>query len=127
MESAFYDFSRSFPNGSIVPILDDRHSTLSLTDEAISLMRSHSSSASPLFLYLAYTAAHTPLQAEEKWIKKCEHLSNSVRRDFCGLVVGVDEAVEQLTSAARTHLGDNVIFAFVSDNGGNSLPLSLCL
>ena len=82
-------------------------------------MRSHAStSTNPLFLYLAYTAAHTPLQAEEKWIEKCGHLSNSIRRDFCGLVVGVDEAIENLTSAAKEHLGDDVIIVFVTDNGG---------
>ena len=90
LEGAFYDYSRAYSNGSFIPIHDDRHSTKSLTSEAIELIQNHPKEK-PLFLYLAYTAAHTPLLAEKEWMEKCEHLKNPIRQAFCGLVVGADE------------------------------------
>jgi hypothetical protein len=72
----------------------------------------------PLFLYLAYTAGHTPLLTEPEWREKCGHVKHEMRKDFCGLVVGVDEGIKNVTLAARELLGDNAIIIFTSDNGG---------
>jgi hypothetical protein len=135
---AFYDYARAHENGTWAPFHDDRHSTVSLTEEAIAVMQRHADSngngnsngnsnskdnnkdnnndqdngheaaargqntegeahqakkqaASPLFLYVAYTAGHTPLQADDAWLAKCAHLPHAYRRDYCGLLYGVDE------------------------------------
>ena len=138
LAGAFYDYARAHENGTWAPFHDDRHSTVSLTEEAIAVMQRHADSsssnnhnrndhgngqeaaynaegndreaarkegdniheeknkqqdskASPLFLYVAYTAGHTPLQADDAWLAQCAHLPHAYRRDYCGLLYGVDE------------------------------------
>ena len=34
----------------------------------------------PLFLYVSFNAAHTPLQAEEDWLSHCTHIAHHWRR-----------------------------------------------
>lgn len=71
-----------------------------------------------MFMYVAYTAAHSPLQPLPRHAAHCQHISHSRRRDYCGLVVGLDEALRNLTASIITHLGDDTILVVASDNGG---------
>jgi hypothetical protein len=41
----------------------------------------------PLFLYIAYTAAHSPLQHLPHHSLHCSHIPHLWRREYCGLVV----------------------------------------
>ena len=59
------DWVRSWDNGSSHHFAEPRHSTIALTDEAVTLMRDHDPVLAPLFLYLSYNAAHSPLQPEQ--------------------------------------------------------------
>ena len=52
--------------------------------------------SSPLFLYVSFNAAHTPLQSESDWLEKCSHIPHLWRRNYCGLMVGLDQAVNEL-------------------------------
>lgn len=129
LAGAFYDYARAHENGTWAPFHDDRHSTVSLTEEAIAVMQRHADSngngnsngheaahgqntegeaheakkraSSPLFLYVAYTAGHTPLQADDAWLAKCTHLPHAYRRDYCGLLYGVDEVWTDPSTALR--------------------------
>lgn len=120
VKEAFYDYARSFKNGTFTPIHDDRHSTKCLSEEAITVIKNHKKAgqSDPLFLYLAYTAGHTPLQSDPEWLEHCQHISHPTRRSFCGLVYGADEGIRNVTEAARAILGDNIIVMVTSDNGG---------
>lgn len=71
-----------------------------------------------MFLYVAYTAAHSPLQPLPRHAAACTHIPHARRRDYCGLVVGLDEALRNLTASIHTHLGDDTILVVASDNGG---------
>ncbi len=73
----------------------------------------------PLFLYVAYTAAHSPLQPMPGHIEKCAHIPHLWRRQYCGLVVGMDEGVRNLTATALAELGPNTVMVVTSDNGGS--------
>jgi len=88
------DWVRAWDNRSYVHYLDPRHATLALTDEAQRVIHAHLSNA-PLFLYLAYTAAHSPLQPTPSHLAKCKGIPQEARRKFCGMVVGLDEAVKK--------------------------------
>jgi arylsulfatase A-like enzyme len=77
-------------------------------------------SDSPLFLYVAYTAAHSPLQPLPRHLAHCMHIPHSRRRDFCGLMVGLDEALRNLTATVESQLGSNTIMVVASDNGGSA-------
>lgn len=128
---AYYDYGRSWPNGTYALDQDDRHSTRSFSSEAVALLARHQATQPerPLFLYLAYTAAHTPLQADPDWLEHCTHIKHPYRRTYCGLVVGADEGIRNVTEAAMKYLGNNVIIMVTSDNGAHTnliLSHSLC-
>ena len=58
--------------------------------------KSENGMVSPLFLYVSFNAAHTPLQSEIEWLEKCSHIPHLWRRNYCGLMVGLDQAVDKL-------------------------------
>ena len=72
-----------------------------------------------MFLYLSYTAAHSPLQPEPESAAKCTHIPHLWRRQFCGMVVGLDTAIARVTEAAKSKLGDDTVIVVSSDNGGS--------
>ena len=61
----------------------------------------------PLFLYVSFNAAHTPLQSESEWLEKCSHIPHHWRKHYCGLMVGLDQAVDTLVK------GSKKIFKFI--------------
>jgi hypothetical protein len=93
------DWIREYANGTYSHYAEPRHATEAITSAAEEAMREHVLTESefdaedrqPLFLYVAYTAAHSPLQPRPQDEKKCAHLPQEWRRKFCGLVVGMDE------------------------------------
>lgn len=64
------DWVHAHANGSYVHFAEPRHSTEAIAQNAIALMKQHAEreafkiveERSPLFLYVAFTAAHSPLQ-----------------------------------------------------------------
>ena len=69
---------------------------------------------------MAFTAAHSPLQPLPRHVAHCQHLKHGRRRDYCGMIVGLDEALSNLTSTMQQHLGENTILVVASDNGGSA-------
>ncbi len=77
----------------------------------------------PWFLYLAFNAPHTPLQVTAKQLDRVKHIADETRRNYAGLVVGLDDAVgEVLTSLRDSGQEANTLVWFCSDNGG---PISV--
>ena len=117
------DWVSSQEGGSSRHYAEPRHSTLALTEEAVRIMEHHhassSSSPSPLFLYLSYNAAHSPLQPEPEWEEQCRHVPHLWRRQYCAMVVGLDQAVARVAEAARASLGPDTLLVLTSDNGGS--------
>ena len=64
----------------------------------------------PLFLYVSFNAAHTPLQSEPEWLEKCSHIPHHWRKHYCGLMVGLDQAVDTLVKGSKN------IFKFLKYN-----------
>ena len=94
------------------------------TNRTIKLIESHSRS-NPLFVYLAYSNVHDPLQAPQEAIEKyTEHLSNTAdhkRRVIAAMISKVDEGVGRIVSGLiQAGLYDNTIIVISSDNGGPS-------
>ncbi len=73
----------------------------------------------PFFLYLAYNAPHTPLQASEKYLSRFQHIQNEKRRTYAAMVSAVDDGVGAILNALQElKLEENTIVFFLSDNGG---------
>lgn len=85
--------------------------------EAVSFIQKNKSN--PFFLYLAYNAPHTPMQASEKYLSRFEHIKNEKRRTYSAMVSAVDDGVGKiLETLENLKLDKNTIVIFLSDNGG---------
>lgn len=107
---------------------ESNHTTVAITNEAINEMKLFSLSKQKnltkvknMFLYVSYTAVHSPLEPEEKPFNSehCRDISELNRKKFCGLLVGLDENVKLLTENVEKYLGKDTIIIFSSDNGGS--------
>lgn len=73
----------------------------------------------PFFIYLAYNAPHTPLQATEKYLSRFKNISNKKRQTYAAMVSAVDDGVGLVLSKLKElNLEDNTVVIFLSDNGG---------
>ena len=67
----------------------------------------------PLFLYVSFNAAHTPLQSESEWLEKCSHIPHHWRKHYCGLMVGLDQAVDTLVKGSKNIFKKLKLFGFL--------------
>ncbi|MCA9241760.1 MAG: sulfatase-like hydrolase/transferase, partial [Planctomycetales bacterium] len=73
----------------------------------------------PYFLYLAFTAPHTPCEAKPDKLSAASHIPNESRRTLAAMLSSLDDAVGDVLAAIdATDAGQNTIVAFVNDNGG---------
>jgi arylsulfatase A-like enzyme len=95
------------------------YSTHLFTRAAVDVIRAHPP-ATPLFLYLAYQAVHSPDQVPQSYIDPYNAtISDPKRRTFAGMLSCLDEGVGNVTDALReAGLEDNTLVIFVADNGG---------
>jgi arylsulfatase A-like enzyme len=79
--------------------------------------------ANPFFLYLAFNAVHTPLQADEPRLKKFASITDPRRRSYAAMMSAMDDAIGTVTAKLRdAGLDKNTLIFFFSDNGGPTMP-----
>jgi arylsulfatase B len=75
--------------------------------------------AQPFFLYLAYSAVHSPMQSAEAWLKKFDHIPDVHRRIYAAMLGQLDESVGRVLARLRAErLEERTLVVFLSDNGG---------
>ena len=95
----------------------DRYMTDYLTAGAVEGIRANRNR--PFFIYLAYNAPHTPLQALKSDYDALSHIKDHRRRVYAAMVQAVDRGVGQvMAELKRQGLDDNTLVIFTSDNGG---------
>ncbi len=78
--------------------------------------------AKPFFLYLAFNAVHTPMQADDPRLKKFEGIKDKPRQTYAAMMSALDDAVGAVTKKlADEKLTDNTLVMFISDNGGPTM------
>ena len=88
-----------------------------LAEEAGAFIDRHR--AKPFFLYLAFNAVHTPMQAKPDFLKKFEHVHDPNRRTYLAMLASLDAAVGSVfAKLAATGLENDTLVFFFSDNGG---------
>ncbi|MBN7811037.1 sulfatase-like hydrolase/transferase [Algoriphagus sp. H41] len=93
--------------------------TDALSREAVDFVERHHEE--PFFIYLAYNAPHTPLQATEKYLSRFAHIEDPKRRTYAAMVSAVDDGVDALLDKLdELGITDNTLVFFLSDNGGPS-------
>jgi arylsulfatase A-like enzyme len=73
----------------------------------------------PFFLYLAYNAPHTPLQATKSDYDALAHIEDHKTRVYAAMIRSLDRGVGEVLVALRENgLEENTLVVFSSDNGG---------
>ncbi|HEY0698147.1 MAG TPA: arylsulfatase, partial [Micromonospora sp.] len=73
----------------------------------------------PLFLYLAFTAPHTPFQAPPEYLDRFKNIEDENRRTYAAMISVLDDGVGKVVTALeKAGIRDNSIIVFHSDNGG---------
>ncbi|MBU2951007.1 sulfatase-like hydrolase/transferase [Tamlana agarivorans] len=113
-----------------VEVQETEYITDALSREASRFVKEASKKEEPFFLYLAYNAPHTPLEAKEEDMKVFDNIKDKNRRTYAGMVYAVDRGVGELVKTLKeTNQFDNTLIVFLSDNGGrpdkgaNNAPL----
>jgi len=103
----FNEGPRMNPNG---------HLTDYLTNEAVKVIEKNKNR--PFFLYLAYWAVHSPLQAKKEDYEKLSFIENHDERVLASMVMTVDRGVGKIRDVLKkNNIDDNTIIIFTSDNG----------
>ena len=99
------------PVGSIDYLTD------ALADRAAAYIEQHADQ--PFFLYLAFNAAHTPLEATEKYLARFPDIKDPRRRSYAAMVSALDDGVGKALAVLHKHnLDRNTLVFFFNDNGG---------
>jgi len=127
----FYPFAKATPSDADVPDLEDGqpgdHLTQNMTDKAVEFIAAHKET--PFFLYYAYYAVHSPIQAQQDKIDKYEALIHPGMRQnnatYAGLVEHHDDSVGRILAELDNQgIADNTIVIYFSDNGGTEKATS---
>lgn len=114
------DWVRASSDGIYEHFFEPRDAVDAITDEAITVMKERGKEDEPTFLYVAYTTSHVHLQPQKHLVEACGSLVHKWRREFCGMMVGIDKAVSNISDAASKYLGENTVLIVSSDNGGST-------
>src|SRR5215468_8384315 len=100
------------------PVRETGYTTTLIGRDAARLIEEHDTST-PLYLYLAFNAVHTPYQAPKEYVDRFPNIADPTRRTYAGMVAAMDEQVGRVVAALDTRkMRDNTLIVFHSDNGG---------
>lgn len=105
----------------ISEIVDEKeYLTDAWSREAVKFIERHQQQ--PFFLYLAFNAVHTPMQATDERMKRFASIEGETRRTYAAMLCALDEATGRvLQTVRRLGLEKNTLFFFFSDNGGPTM------
>lgn len=100
------------------PVKEDGYVTRLLGKDAVRLIENHDPKT-PLFLYLTFTAPHSPYQAPQEHLDKYKHIADPARRAYAAMISAMDDEIGQVIGALeKRNMRDNTLIVFQSDNGG---------
>jgi arylsulfatase A-like enzyme len=100
------------------PVREQGYATELIGDDAVKLIENHDP-ATPLYVYLAFNAPHTPYEAPESYTDRYGNIADPTRRTYAGMVTCLDEQVGRVVAALeKKGMRGNTLVLFHSDNGG---------
>jgi len=101
------------------PVQTTGYLTDEFSREAVDFVRRQREN--PFFLFLAYNAPHSPLQATKADYVNFDHIKDEKRRLYAAMVSAVDRGVGQiLDTLDELKIAENTLIFFLSDNGGSN-------
>ena len=102
------------------PVTETPYLTDAFTDRAVDFIKRQKSQ--PFFLYLAYNAVHTPMQAPEKYLNRFPNVADKTRRTYAAMLSAMDDGIGRVLAALRdAGLEENSLIIFLNDNGGPTM------
>ena len=103
------------------PVASVTYLTDMLGDRAVRYIKQHRSE--PFFLYLAFNAAHTPMEAPDKYLARFSDIKDPLRRTYAAMVSAMDDAIGRTLAALHDQkLEQDTLIIFLNDNGGPTMP-----
>ncbi len=100
------------------PVEEQGYDTTLFGNEAVRLIETRDGEK-PLFLYLAFTAPHTPYQAPEEYLAQYSSIADPYRRAYAAMITAMDEEIGRVVAALEAKgMRENTLIVFHSDNGG---------
>ena len=100
------------------PIKEEGYVTQLLGADAVKLIDGHDA-AKPLFLYLAFTAAHAPYQAPQEYLDRYKGIADETRRAYAGQITCMDDEIGKVLAALdKKGMRKDTLIIFQGDNGG---------
>ncbi|MFN3891504.1 MAG: arylsulfatase B [Beijerinckiaceae bacterium] len=99
--------------------LDEKgYDTTLFGNEAVRLISKHDPKT-PLYLYLAFTAPHTPYQAPKEWLDKYSRIADPSRRAYAAQISAMDHEIGRVIAALEKRgMLQNSLIVYHTDNGG---------
>ena len=103
------------------PVASVTYLTDTLGDRAVRYIKQHASQ--PFFLYLAFNAAHAPMEASEQYLARFSDIADPLRRTYAAMVSAMDDAIGRTLDALHDQkLEEDTLIIFLNDNGGPTMP-----
>ncbi|HPA16102.1 MAG TPA: sulfatase-like hydrolase/transferase [Verrucomicrobiae bacterium] len=105
------------------PIDERANLTEAFTREAKGFIERHR--AQPFFLYLAYNAVHSPMQAPDRYLQRFAGIADIHRRIFAAMLTLLDDGIGRVIEKLRAcEIEERTLIVFLSDNGGPTSELT---
>jgi arylsulfatase A-like enzyme len=100
-----------------VSLREDGYSTELIADEAINIIKNKDDDR-PLFLYVAFNAPHTPIEAPEEDVANFLYIEDELDRNYAANISKLDIEIGRIINSIKD-LGilEETIIIFLSDNG----------
>ncbi len=100
------------------PVKEEGYTTQLLGNDAVKMIESHDT-GTPLYLYLAFNAPHTPYQAPQDYLDRYTSIEEPTRRTYAAMVSCLDDEIGRVVAALdKKGMRENTLIVFHSDNGG---------
>jgi len=101
-----------------MPIEEEGHVTDLIGTEAVKFIEADHTD--PFFIYVPFTAVHTPFDEPQEWLDGAAHIDEG-RRQYAACTQHMDAMIGRMIEALdRTGQRDNTLVIFFSDNGGTN-------
>lgn len=92
--------------------------TTLLGKDAVRYIEKHDAKK-PMFMYLAFTAPHTPFQAPKAYVDRFKSIPDANRRTYAAMIAAMDDQIAAVLDALKKKgMRENTLVVFHSDNGG---------
>jgi arylsulfatase A-like enzyme len=97
----------------------DGYLTTAFGKEAAKFVASRKDSGKLFFLFLSFTAPHTPMMVPKEVEEKFAHIEDKQRRLYAAMMSSMDDAIGEVLAAIRdAGFEKDTLVCFFSDNGG---------